>query len=997
MIPIKVCLLDDTSVKFEVEGKWKGHEIYELVYKHLNLNEGEYFGIQYYDKHDHLCWLDPQRSLNKQLKDPAKVLFRFGVKFYAADPVQLQEELTRYLFALQIRKDLLNGRLVCNDKTACLLASYYVQGEFGDWDALIHTPGYLAESQFFPGQREEHETHIMAFHKQHKGEDPSDVDRNILDVARRLDTYGITLYPCRAQDNAALNLSVAHMGVIVFQDKTRINTFSWANIRKLSFHRKKFLIKLHPEVHYRDTLEFYMESRDKAKYFWKLTAATHTFFRQYQQKSVIKSKPKFLGRGSRYRHSGRTQKEVMENSKQTIRNDSTFNRSQSLRMPSTADNSMSSLRSSPRPMIGYGNVETRIIEADYPVADSLASITSNEESGHLYLSGRHTSTEQSREELRINEILHEESGPETKCDDQHIITNGDDNRTPAEPEPLVNGDLNESPVNKPGFLTPPPAALSDSDVDELSQDVFSEGSSISSIMSSPLGTYMSDDSLDRKLPKGTAYHVAREILQTERTYVKDLEVITIAFRNAVFEKDALPEDVKELLFSNFDPLHDFHCLFLDELQQRLTQWETDESSEHHRIGDVMFNNLLQIRKSIDVIKNHEKVLLALYKATKKSVEFEKIYKEFELQPACYLSFNAFILKPSQRLVYYKFILEKLVQYYTTGHVDYQDSKAALQEITEVLSEIEGCTRILENYQKLIELERDLIGLENLVQEGRQFVREGCLKKISRSGSQARMFFLFSDVLIFTSRGGNATNQFKVHGKFSLESMKIEKGEDMHGLFCFNLNTEDKTYMVAASTQVERSKWMEDLNVTVMKMKSETSPVLEEVYISIESGSEDGENELKKDKASTLDKRHASSRTMSTRRVCWHRNTSVSTVEYSIAVRNQLSGDLQRKYKTGDKWQKLFVVLTNFCLFFYKSHEEEEPLASLPLIGYAVTKPDENDNINKELVIKLQYKTHVYFFRADSEYSFFRWMEVICSATQNSSRTRLFSRQTSVLP
>ncbi|CAB4010753.1 FERM, ARHGEF and pleckstrin domain-containing 2 isoform X2, partial [Paramuricea clavata] len=614
-------------------------------------------------------------------------------------------------------------------------------------------------------------------------------------------------------------------------------------------------------------------------------------------------------------------------------------------MPSSADNSMNSLRSSPRPMIGYGNVETRIIEADYPVANSLASIASNDESGHLYLSGRHTSTEQSREELNIDEIHHETEEEnsnlvqETKSEEHHITLNGEHENTAREPEPLVNGDLIEPPVNKQGFVTPPPAALSDSDVDDPSQDVFSEGSSISSI-SSPLGTYKSDDSLDRKLPKGTAYHVAREILQTERTYVKDLEVITIAFRNTVFEKEALPEDVKELLFSNFDPLYDFHCLFLDELQQRLSQWESEESYEHHKIGDIVLSNLLQMKKFIEVIKNHEKVLLALYKTTKNSVEFEKIYKEFELQPACYLSFNAFILKPSQRLVYYKFILEKLVQYYTTGHVDYQDTKAALQEIAEVLGELESCTKILENYQKLIELERDLIGLENLVQEGRQFVREGCLQKISRSGSQARMFFLFSDVLVFTSRGGNVTNQFKVHGKFSLDSMKIEKGEDMHGLFCFNLITEDNTYMVAATTQVERSKWMEDLNVTVLKIKNKSSPVLEEVMISTESGREDGENEAKKVKASTLDKRHACSRTMSTRRVCWHRNTSVSTVEYSIAVRNQLSGELQRKFKTGDKWQKLFVVLTNFCLFFYKSHEDEEPLASLPLIGYAVTKPDE---------------------------------------------------------
>lgn len=82
-------------------------------------------------------------------------------------------------------------------------------------------------------------------------------------------------------------------------------------------------------------------------------------------------------------------------------------RSQSLRMPSSADNSMISLRASPRPMIGYGNVETRVIETNYPVANSLASIASNEESGHLYLSGRHTSPELSREDITIEETNHE--------------------------------------------------------------------------------------------------------------------------------------------------------------------------------------------------------------------------------------------------------------------------------------------------------------------------------------------------------------------------------------------------------------------------------------------------------------------------------------------------------------------------------------------------------------------------------------------------------------
>ena len=56
-----------------------------------------------------------------------------------------------------------------------------------------------------------------------------------------------SVYLLQDHEGVALQLSVAHMGVLVFQNQTKINTFSWAKIRKLSFRRKKFLIKLHPE------------------------------------------------------------------------------------------------------------------------------------------------------------------------------------------------------------------------------------------------------------------------------------------------------------------------------------------------------------------------------------------------------------------------------------------------------------------------------------------------------------------------------------------------------------------------------------------------------------------------------------------------------------------------------------------------------------------------------------------------------------------------------
>jgi FERM/RhoGEF/pleckstrin domain protein 2 len=124
-------------------------------------------------------------------------------------------------------------------------------------------------------------------------------------------------------------------------------------------------------------------------------------------------------------------------------------------------------------------------------------------------------------------------------------------------------------------------------------------------------------------------------------------------------------------------------------------------------------------------------------------------------------------------------------------------------------------------------------------------------------------------------------------------------------------------------------------------------------------------------------------------VCWHRNLSVSINDHRQAIKNQLSGYLLRKFKNSNGWQKLWVVFTNFCLFFYKTYQvnlfekcfrkilfcfifkDDYPLASLPLLGYRSSVPTEMDGVNKDFVFKLQFKNHVYFFRAESQYAFDR--------------------------
>ena len=74
----------------------------------------------------------------------------------------------------------------------------------------------------------------------------------------------------------------------------------------------------------------------------------------------------------------------------------------------------------------------------------------------------------------------------------------------------------------------------------------------------------------------------------------------------------------------------------------------------------------------------------------------------------------------------------------------------------------------------MELQRDLMGLDQLVHIDRDFIREGCLQKFSRKGYQQRMFFLFSDMLVYTSRSSSSQLQFKVHGQLALRGMTVEE-------------------------------------------------------------------------------------------------------------------------------------------------------------------------------------------------------------------------------
>ncbi|KAM4799605.1 FERM domain-containing protein 7 isoform 2-T2 [Urocitellus parryii] len=311
MLHLKVQFLDDSQKIFVVDQKSSGKALFNLSCSHLNLAEKEYFGLEFCSHSGNNVWLELLKPLTKQVKNPKEVVFKFMVKFFPVDPGHLREELTRYLFTLQIKKDLALGRLPCSDNCTALMVSHILQSELGDFHEET-VKKHLAQSRYLPNQ-DCLESKIMHFHQKHIGKNPAESDILLLDIARKLDMYGIRPHPASDGEGMQIHLAVAHMGVLVLRGNTKINTFNWAKIRKLSFKRKHFLIKLHANILAlcKDTLEFTMASRDACKAFWKTCVEYHAFFRLSEEP---KSKPKTLlcSKGSSFRYSGRTQRQLLE-------------------------------------------------------------------------------------------------------------------------------------------------------------------------------------------------------------------------------------------------------------------------------------------------------------------------------------------------------------------------------------------------------------------------------------------------------------------------------------------------------------------------------------------------------------------------------------------------------------------------------------------------------------------------------------------------------------
>uniref|UniRef100_A0A2K6UVT2 Tyrosine-protein phosphatase non-receptor type 13 n=1 Tax=Saimiri boliviensis boliviensis TaxID=39432 RepID=A0A2K6UVT2_SAIBB len=263
---VNIMLLNGQRLELTCDTKTICKDVFDMVVAHIGLVEHHLFALATLKDNEYF-FVDPDLKLTKvapegwkeepKKKTKATVNFTlfFRIKFFMDDVSLIQHTLTCHQYYLQLRKDILEERMHCDDETSLLLASLALQAEYGDYQPEVHGLSYFRMEHYLPARVMEKldlsyiKEELPKLHNTYVGASEKETELEFLKVCQRLTEYGVHFHRVHPEKKSqtGILLGVCSKGVLVFEVHNGVRTlvlrFPWRETKKISFSKKKITLQ----------------------------------------------------------------------------------------------------------------------------------------------------------------------------------------------------------------------------------------------------------------------------------------------------------------------------------------------------------------------------------------------------------------------------------------------------------------------------------------------------------------------------------------------------------------------------------------------------------------------------------------------------------------------------------------------------------------------------------------------------------------------------------
>uniref|UniRef100_A0A672HZ29 Tyrosine-protein phosphatase non-receptor type n=1 Tax=Salarias fasciatus TaxID=181472 RepID=A0A672HZ29_SALFA len=284
----RIRLLDSTVIECTLSVESTGQECLEAVAQRLELRETHFFGLWFQGKTQTPAqrWVELEKPLKKQLdKFGNEPLLFFGVMFYVPNVSRLEQEVTRYQYYLQVKKEVLDGRLHCTVEQGIRLAGLAVQADFGDFTQFL-SQDFLREYVLFPREPQYQALTPSVLSSRMQA---AEAELLYIKEVEKLDGFGQESFSAKDNYTNDLFIGVSFIGVFAKHRNGRsIMHHKWKDIGTIAHNKSAITVEITSRD---DTIIFHMEDMEMAKYVARLFTARHKFYKQNKIYSIFHDDP----------------------------------------------------------------------------------------------------------------------------------------------------------------------------------------------------------------------------------------------------------------------------------------------------------------------------------------------------------------------------------------------------------------------------------------------------------------------------------------------------------------------------------------------------------------------------------------------------------------------------------------------------------------------------------------------------------------------------------